>query len=153
MPLSGHPRETTKVKIHQGLSFPNRMALVPFEEKELILSIDSIVSAAIKDGNLTIDIAKLAISRWVAEVYDKLSKETFSGYFSLHLSYPDAKVFFTHNMALNFQNMIEYFWKNHPNLWARDKGAIIRHFEDESLNTLEFMMIKYPQKKKINVSE
>jgi hypothetical protein len=115
--------------------------------------IDSIVSEAISGGSLTIDVAKLAISRWVAEVYDKLSRETFNGYFSRHLSYPDARVFFTNNMALNFQNLIEYFWKNHHDLWAKEKGVIIKHFEDESLNTLEFMMIKYPQKKKTYVTE
>lgn len=49
--------------------------------------------------------------------------------------------------------MIEYFWANHKALWQNSKDTLIRHFETESSNTLEFMMVKYPQKRKTYISE
>lgn len=135
------------------MTFPTRLALVQFEEKELIVDIHPIVAGVSRGKQLDLTTATLSISKWVAEVYDTLSKETFSGYFSRHLSEPDAKVFFTHNLALNFEHMIEYFWVNHKELWVQVKDSLIRHFETESSNTLEFMMVKYPQKRKTYISE
>lgn len=111
------------------VAFPSRMALVPFEEKDIIIDIDLILREATSKTPITLDIAKAALSKWIARVCDALSRETFNGYFSRHLTYPEARVYFTHNMALNFQHMIECFWEKHRKLWEESKGAIIEHFE------------------------
>lgn len=83
---------------------PSRFALIPFEEKEIIVDVSKAFENASKVG-LNITTAQGAISKWLAEVFDSLCRESFSGYFSRHLSEGDAKVYFTHNLALNFEHM------------------------------------------------
>lgn len=147
------PEVKTKAKQseeHEG-GFPARLALVQFEEKEIVIDIDPFILKATKP-ELTVESAKLAISKWIAEVYDSLGRETFSGYLSKHLSESDAKVFFTHNLALNFQHMIDYFWHRVEEFWKLHRESLIRHFEEQSMRTLDFMMVKYPQKKKTFIS-
>jgi hypothetical protein len=97
--------------------------------------------------------ATQTISRWIAEVYDVLSRETFSGFYSRHISQAEAKVFFTHNMALNFEHMTRYFWREQPILWREHKHKLLLHFEAETAKNLDFMMVKYPQKKKTFISD
>jgi len=82
-----------------------------------------------KEKELTLKSAELAISRWVAQVYDTLGRESFNGYLSKHLSESEAKVFFTHNLALNFEHMIQHFWRRYPNLWKDSRESLVRHFE------------------------
>ena len=62
-------------------------------------------------------------------------------------------MYFTHNLSLNFENMVEHLWHNCTDLWKTNRSALIGHFEEQSMRTLDFMMVKYPQKKKTFISE
>lgn len=108
--------------VKHDFSGSNRMALVHFEEKEILVEIEPIVrKISSMKREFGLEAAKLTISKWVAAVYDTLARETFSGYLSHHLSEPDSKVFFTHNLALNFAQMTDYFWQNHNHLWQQHR--------------------------------
>lgn len=89
----------------------------------------------------------------MAQLYDVLSKEAFTGYFSKYMSEQDTKVFFTHNLAINFERMTEFFWENSRDLWNESGEDLIEHFENESSSVLEFMMVKYPLKQKAYISD
>jgi hypothetical protein len=95
----------------------------------------------------------MLISKWIAELYDQLCHQTFLGYYSQHLSESEAKIFFTNSMSLNFESMTRHFYKNYKWLWRSYRDELINHFEVESSNNIQFMEVKYPQKRKTFVSE
>lgn len=80
--------------------------MIPFES----FLRDQVLNRSIEDDFAAI---KLTISRWLAEVYQVICKETFNGYFSGHLSDTDFRVYFTHNVSLNFQHLIDFLWVRH----------------------------------------
>lgn len=48
--------------------------------------------------------------------------------------------------------MARFFWREHSELWINHRHKIITHFEHETGKNLDFMMVKFPQKKKTYVS-
>lgn len=133
---------------------PSPIAVVQFTERELIIGIGPIAREVEGSSHqFNLKLASRTISRWIADLYDTLSRETFKGFYSRHMSQAEAKVFFTHNMALNFEHMTRWFWKEQPELWKEHRQRLLLHFETETAKTLDFMMVKYPQKKKTFISE
>jgi len=105
------------------------LAVVQFSERELIIDIMPVAQDVIgSQHQVNLKLATLAISRWIAELYDTLSRETFKGFYSRHMSSTESKVFFTHNMALNFEHMTRYFYKEQPELWKEHKHRLLLHF-------------------------
>lgn len=63
----------------------------------------------------------------------------------------EAKVFFCHNLMLNFHELLDYLQTTHQQVWQSHKDEFMEHYERKSQDTLSYYLSKYPQKKKIMV--
>lgn len=125
----------------------NPMAVVEFSGKDIIVDIHKYMGDVDSQSN-SVQEAQCALTQWIGDVYNELATATFSAYHSRHLSESESKVYFTKNLAANFSKMADYFWKNHRKLWLKEGTHLIGHFQQESSRALEYLLVKYPQKKK-----
>lgn len=81
---------------------------------------------------MSLEEAKLSISRWLAELFHQLCHKTFVGYFSKHLTEAEYRMFFTHSISLNFEQMTRHFYKEQKWLWRMHRDSLIQHFEEQA---------------------
>lgn len=65
----------------------------------------------------------------------------------------EAKVFFCHNLMLNFQELLEYLQTVHSEMWKSHKDSFMEYYERKAQETLSYYLSKYPQKSKLMIDQ
>jgi hypothetical protein len=89
---------------------------------------------------------RIKVVIWLGKSLNDIAEYSFAKYVSKELEYPQARFLFSDLLILYTIKLMEFISTRYPEVWGPYKQKIIKEYDENSKEAMEFLMKKYPLK-------